>query len=414
MSNLENFAKMGRPRPPYKPIPIQCPKCGAPLEIKSEHTKLSICSHCGSNLHLSNAEIKILGSNIQNNAGYKLDIGSEFYWEGFKYEVIGRMAFMEDNDSSIWELTREYLLFNPRKGTLWLSEYQNKWQISWSDHVVINEKFGDKILTSDNKMWSPTESGVYSLFHVDGSLPWIAKVGDDLKYSEYISSTNREIWGYTISKNEFESFTGLNLTKAEIRSSCKLIETEEKSPENYLPIVIVSAISLVVCVSLLILSLGSGELVLDQSFSKNNLTNTIISESFDINKKLISIELSSAELDNAWMALDMAILKSDEDTVIHVDDFELSYYHGVDGGEAWTEGKIRDTIYLKIPDPGKYHVALHAISNVGETETSGSSQHEARVRVKQGVIIPYFPFIGTGVSLVFVVIFSYLTWRKKY
>ena len=116
------------------------------------------------------------------------------------------------------------------------------------------------------------------------------------------------------------------------------------------------------------------------------------------------VELT-APLDNAWMALDVALIEGD-DTVSYVTDADLSYYHGTEGGESWSEGSRSESLLLSGPKRGEHRLLLRAVSNSGETESATRAQHPLTVTVKQGArsgsaVIPGVLFglllIGLGI-----------------
>ena len=94
-----------------------------------------------------------------------------------------------------------------------------------------------------------------------------------------------------------------------------------------------------------------GEVIHQQTLSADQLTQEATTSAFQITDPgLLRVELT-APLDNAWMALDVALIEGD-DTVSYVTDADLSYYHGTEGGESWSEGSRSESLLLSGPKGG--------------------------------------------------------------
>jgi hypothetical protein len=65
----------------------------------------------------------------------------------------------------------------------------------------------------------------------------------------------------------------------------------------------------------------------------------------------------SAPVNNSWVAVDGALV-SETTGVAELFLIESSYYHGVDGGESWSEGEQAQTVFLSAVPPGTYLLRL--------------------------------------------------------
>jgi hypothetical protein len=65
----------------------------------------------------------------------------------------------------------------------------------------------------------------------------------------------------------------------------------------------------------------------------------------------------SAPVNNGWVSVDGALV-SETTGVAELFLVESSYYHGVDGGESWSEGGQTDTVFLDAVPPGFYVLRL--------------------------------------------------------
>jgi len=65
----------------------------------------------------------------------------------------------------------------------------------------------------------------------------------------------------------------------------------------------------------------------------------------------------SAPVNNSWVALEGALV-SETTGVAELFLVESSHYHGVDGGESWSEGEQTQTVFLSAVPPGTYVLRL--------------------------------------------------------
>ena len=107
---------------------------------------------------------------------------------------------------------------------------------------------------------------------------------------------------------------------------------------------------------------------------------------FDDPNKVYSIEFN-ASVDNAWAFADIMLIDEREENNYMQLPINVSYYHGYEGGESWSEGRRYDTGYFKVPEPGRYKLVIEGGGNSGETETEAPNFSTlANITVYQGVI----------------------------
>lgn len=422
----------GRPRPPLKARALQCTSCGSPLSVKDEHARFVVCDACGTHLSLSETDLKSLGRGPKPPVSFHLKVGDRVTWDAVKYEVMARMAFTEDDDLS--ELTREYYLFHPRRGVFWLSEYQGQWSFSRDTHVKPRKdpfscRPGTTIPFHDNRKWVVEESGTYKLIYVDGALPWQARVGD---LTHYVDLVDEEGKGLEMEASrhgtEVEYSTGAAVPVERIRAATGKRDLEGRSQAG--PSVtagtvsaFVKDVSLVALMALAVHGLlwfwasDAGYSVLDQSFRAEELTTQVLSDPFTLAKgsHVVKVELRAPNLDNEWVAVDLGLVKED-DQVVHVFDSDLEYYHGVEGGESWSEGSHSADAWIKVPEGGTYRLLLHAVSGAGETTTSEVDRQPLQVRVVDRARVPFWSLLGLGVSAVtlLLTLIGYYKWQKRH
>jgi hypothetical protein len=416
----------GRPRPAYKPKDIHCSGCGAGLTVKDEHAELIVCDYCGSHLAVTSTEQKVLGKGSKVKQKFPLNLGDNFRHRGLRFEIIGRMAFIEEGDYT--EMTRQYLLYNPRAGTRWLDEYKGHYSLSQMTHVMPKSdpfqcQSGMVLETHDDQEWVMEEAGIYELVYVDGALPWIAKIGDTVSYADFTekSGSGKQ---YQVEKthNEIEYSVGRPLDiefmrratgkQGLLKPTVRRIDMAAKRGV-FMFAMIAGLLTLAVNGILLGITMTRGQEVLRQNIRAPALNGEAISKPFRIDSNIIKVSTTAAPaLNNEWMSLDLAIVDAAEN-VIHVYDQGLSYYHGWEGGEKWTEGSQTKSSYIKVPNPGQYRLLLHGVSARGNKNYSSSTSHGIQIRVIDGARRSTF-FIGSIVITVLIMVgasmlFSYWT-----
>jgi hypothetical protein len=114
-----------------------------------------------------------------------------------------------------------------------------------------------------------------------------------------------------------------------------------------------------------------------------------------------------APLNNSWLACDVALLDA-KDNVVEEVDAEISYYHGVEGGESWSEGERRTTTYFKAPTAGSYRLILKASAGSG---IAGLPRGEPlAIRLYQGAVLSRY-FLA---AFIIVALFPLFEISRKY
>lgn len=396
----------GRERPAHQPRRIECPSCGQGLELRDEHSRLVICRACGRHLELSQAEARVLSKRAGGGPGscFQLSLGDRFRYRGVPYEVIGRLRYDEEE---VFAPTCQYLLFHPRRGTLWLSEYMGHWDVSHTSRVMPESdprelKKGDWLRTHDDHEWLLAGKGTYQLGWVDGALPWLARVGNQVDYAELVAADgsgetyeveHTRTRGSAGGGREMETARGRLLTLDEVREATdRQIMSPSGPRENVLDVSTdyrqmkrVAIVFLLVNLVLLIFFAGKGREVLQQKFTAEELTGEVLSEPFELESSALYYELR-APLQNAWMAVDLALVLDvhGDSEVVRVTQDNISYYSGRSEGESWSEGSKRSTNHLAVDQPGTYRLLLRAVSGSGDQPSSTVSELPLEVKVLDG------------------------------
>ncbi len=398
----------GRSRPAHESLAIRCPSCGSPNAVKDGGAKLVVCGHCGTHLELNRDEAVVLGESRVKKWAFPLELGDRFRFKGVQHEVIARMAQIEDGDET--EVTRDYLLYHPSRGSMWLSEYMGKWSWSRPTHLmpagsVSGLDATDALQTGDGRRWVVAETGEYQLRYVDGSLPWVARVGDRVRYLECeIAGGGTEQYEVTWEGQQREFGIGASLPVSAVRRALgrKDVFGVEKTTSVAAKVQAVKRIMAMAAIGLALNGVAlaycwfSGSEILNETFTPDQLTEGAFTSAFPVGSggTLLKIKLRSSGLSNAWMAVNLAVVQG-EATVASVLDADISYYHGSSGGESWSEGKRSKSLYLKVPTEGNYHLLVQGVSGLGNSASADEASHGLTVTVLRGASLYHFFIVST-------------------
>ena len=120
-----------------------------------------------------------------------------------------------------------------------------------------------------------------------------------------------------------------------------------------------------------------------------------VSDVFELKGRTSNLELSlDTNLDGHWSYLSLALIDADTDKAI---DFgrEISYYHGYEDGESWSEGSGRESVIVPSVPSGRYYLRLEP-----ETDAPQLSVH---VVARRDVPLLRLPVIAIVLLLIPVV-----------
>lgn len=402
-----------RPRPAYRALSIRCRNCGAAVSIGDERTAMRVCDYCQATLALNGTEQAVLSLGAPSTVAYRLALRQRLKIGGASYEVIARVCFIEDGDAT--EQTHEYYLYHPRRAPLWLSDYRGTFSISWRTRLrPRTSPFGaSRVETFDGRTWRYAESGTYEVFHVDGALPFVLRVGDHIEYAELrrgaelyeVQRTAGEIeyaLGRYVEQGEMDAWLGEPLGDAP-RSATRA------SRAPVLGTVLLGAVATLTFFALIVsvpMCDSSGELLARFEIEPERLAGEFLTDSFTIehDDTIVRVQLS-APLRNAWMSAQLALVADDGDTVLHVDDAELQYYEGIEEGEYWAEGSGSANVYFVVSRAGRYRLLLGGVSGFGEASSS-VPQHPLSARVYGDAACPEPLLLAVGVVVVLGLLFG--------
>lgn len=362
------------PAPPAPRVKtLKCPHCAHPLTVRGlEQTEAAACQACGSVIDLTDENLRIL-STYQSKLKYKplIPLGSRGQIKGELLEVIGylRRAITVEGIEYQWS---EYLLFNPFKGFRWLSEYNGHWSLLKTTHYIPKPKSDEPFspVVHLNTHFRHFQTATARVVYVLGEFYWKVKVGEVAQVSDYISppfllsreKTENEIsWliGEYIEPEVLWKAFGLPLP-VPTRIG---VGPNQPSPHAGIPKAVFKMflcfIGAAFLIHLTLSLLAQNRLVYEKYFvfQQQEKEKTRVTDFFDLTGRSSNVVIrSTASLNNSWLYLHMALIA--EDGRAYHFGRELSYYHGTEGGQQWSEGSNIDEAVLPAIPPGRYYLLI--------------------------------------------------------
>jgi len=367
----------GRQRPPYQPMKLACPTCGASIALKDERAQTMVCEHCHGQIQLSTEQATAIGAVGGAPPGFQLEVGSPFEWEGVRYEVIGRTARREVNEPDE-PLTFGYYLYNPTHHSLWASHYQGQWGLSRKTRVLpggnaFEVQPGGVMTTHDGRQWGATESTVTEVVYVDGSLPWLAQVGDQSQAAEFVAQDGSgETYEAEYSaRGELEYGHGRMLTPEQVAQATGGVATGEPeagAEDDYAASLQPGQkprLKAIGCITILFGVLCLVTALVLTFMGSNPIERTIPPTGGQIGpitiedeNTVLSVEIKQGFRQDGWSFIEGEVLDADEEYLFGFGD-ELWAESGYDGGH-WHEEKNDSDVKVTIPEPGTYYLAFNA------------------------------------------------------
>lgn len=387
---------------------IQCTKCAAPITLLGDRRVLSItCSYCGTCLDaLDNYKIIKQFKDLERPK-VPLKIGMKGKFKGAEFTIIGIIEFTETDAWGNYPWV-EFLLFSETHGYAWLCLENGHYVLVREvkdipdRNVSFNEPVKTRGFKAKDKFFVNFESSSAKVTYVEGELTWVAGIDDRIQYLDAIAPPY--IYSIEQGPTEKEYSYGEYLDGQEVH---KAFGVEEKpAPKGVFscqPFRVHPVIKAVSIAGIFYAIISLAAIIFMQISYKGHdvswqsvqgLANTVEGRSNPIPikdaKNLISMELSSP-LDNAWAFYDISVLDESGEEVYGFGK-ALSYYHGYEGGESWSEGNSRESFYFKVPKPGNYTLLISAEGGEGESEIGQRMlDRPLYIKIKEGCkVIRYF------------------------
>lgn len=415
-------AAAGSPPEPKKPYvkTFSCTNCGASVTVKYPGESIAVaCDSCHSTIDITDPNYKIL-SYYLNKQTYKprIEIGSRGKLFGRLWEVTGFVVRCDHRTRYAWE---EYLLFNPYYGYRWLALAEGHWNFVESIKRIpdVSSFSRPNVRGSqaslEGRRYKIFYSGLAETLYVFGEFYWRIAVGDCVDMADYIDPPNmlsREgdkaevVWSQStyVEPKEISRAFGKNVslpTRSGIGPNQPTVwSTVWKHTTTSWAIFLLA----LTAIQFYHITTSPNLTVLEipYSFPSNKKRPDITTPVFDVKTELQNLKIIfKAQVDNSWFWVGGELV-NDKTGESYPFERSVEYYHGVDGGESWSEGGTQQDVLISRLPAGRYYINM-------DTESGGFKDltpHSFTVIVKRGVTT----FSNYIWALIFISLFPTLAW----
>jgi DNA-directed RNA polymerase subunit RPC12/RpoP len=391
---------------------VECPECHVTVTVRGgREAQSATCSHCSTRLDIRRSQPSALGALVSDDRPrVPVALGQQFTLRGTTYYVVGHVRYTEKEDFEVWN-SDEFLLYAEQTGYRWLlyedGHFSFGRELDERPTTIVPRTASQKqTFRFLGRQWTVFELCYANSYvtWVDGELPWVAKVGDKVSYMDAIAPPRLLSAEWT--ETEAEWFIAEYLDRQEVAQALgttidKLPPREGVAPHQPLrstpflrqsPVVMLAFAAVFFGLAVLAF-FKSGRPIAQFSLSPGEYAQEYVTEPFQIEAAPALCELGmSAHVDNGWVYLDIALINENDEALL---DFSVqsSYYHGVEGGESWSEGSKSAVRVFRIDDPGEYRLLV-----LGEQGDRGS--HNVHLTLSRGVAIARYYLVAGVLALI--------------
>jgi len=364
------------PRRPVSVRSVNCPNCGAATAVRTfGHAVNVVCQSCGSIFDAAHPGVTILQKYTEavreepliplGTRGKLLDIECEVVGFQVRQIVVDDVAYQ-------W---REYLLFNPYREFRYLTEYAGHWNVvSTLNALPRGGATPDGSARSYGRQrYRHFQTATATTTFVLGEFPWQIRVGDTTTGSDYVAppfmlsaevDAEKEVtWSLGRYVGGDEIWRSLSLPGKPPRPVG--VFANQPSPFHGVPLGMWRKAALLVALAALFWIAHLATARAKQAFAQTYVFDpseaaeaSLVTPVFELDGRPTAVEIETrTNLDNQWMFVGYALVNDETGQAFEVAR-EVSYYHGVEDGESWTEGSPTDRVALPTVPPGRYFLRI--------------------------------------------------------
>lgn len=349
---------------------ITCLNCGTVNTVRGKAMTLAMtCDSCKYYLRLGkwNADRNVFSFKEEP----AIPLGAKGKFDDVVYEVMGFVVKQETKYHYKW---REYLLFNPMRGYVFLAEYNGNWNFVWPVEHGPTEGAPEVDFYHEENYYRLYQKYKAEVVYARGEFLFdVIDLSESTINHEYIAppymytlekSHDSILWckGEYCSPQEIAQAFGIQvntLPAKEGRGYTQPTLTAFKEGS----LVMVSLVILVLMIALQLFFNGSAkeEVVFNGTFDRSELKDQkfFVSSSFDLKggTKSVAVDIY-APLVNDWFYADFALIN--ETTGVEYNfSKDIEYYSGYEDGESWSEGSTRGEAFISQIPEGRYHINIY-------------------------------------------------------
>lgn len=405
------------PRP--RAASLSCPNCGAAITLASQGWAVSVaCTSCGAVLDATDPNLSVLRRQERAmRVAPRIALGTRGTWHGAPWEVIGFQEVTITVDETDYSWT-EYVIFNPYRGFLYLSEYLGHWNVIEKLHErpALATQVGKPVAQLAGRTFKHFQSADARTTFAAGEFPWEVQLGDVVRSRDYVAPP------FMLSAEASEGEITWSLgtyTPSEVIRKAFGIQANWPSPAGVFAnqpnphaarvggIVRVCLALLAVLVLMLVANVGMADnaTVFESQYrydrGAEDSISAFVTESFPLAGRPSNVEVElDSELDNDWLFFAVSLINDSTGNALEATK-QLSYYYGSDSDGSWSEGSRQGRMKFSAVPSGRYFLRVAA-----EGGEPGKPSVNYALRVKHDV--PGYGFYL--LAFVAIVIPAFLLW----
>ncbi len=397
LRNLRTFEAADRSRAMQG---FNCANCGAAVELRAlAHTRAVACTSCGAVIDARDRNVTILQeARARQSITPLIPLGTRGTWHGQPYDAIGfqQRSIEVEGVRYAWD---EYVLFNPYHGFRYLTYYNGH----WNDVTTVRERPSSAgggrrpQMRHGTQVYHAFQHAVARTDFVLGEFPWRVRVGETVKTDDFIAppymlsgegTAKERTWSlghYTPPGTVWKAF---DLPDAPPEPVGIFANQPNPRAGRVWPMVrtFLALAGLLVLLAIVRLVTADRERVFsgNYTFRPTVPESAFVTDPFTLSEAgTVQLQLG-ARVSNSWLGFDLALINMSTGDAFNVED-EISFYNGVEGGEAWSEGSTTASKLLRSVPAGQYYLRVDPEGPVNGPEVPFS------IRVRRDVpsLLPY-------------------------
>jgi hypothetical protein len=405
---------MTEAQPPTSPTrSTSCPACGGAIVLHAPRAAAAYgCLRCAALVDVSGPAPKLLApSESGPRREPAIPPGRRGALRGETIEALGYLRRRVEIEGERYEWS-EYLLWNPRLGYRWLSEYEGHWLYLTPCVEMPRAVRGDAVF--GGRTYKRFQDGVASVVCALGEFYWKVNKEEQVFYTDYIAppfllSEERTDDEVSWSAGEYVDAAAVWRTFQLPGNPPAPVGVAPAQPSPYASHLPSGMVSIGILAGLAMVQFGAGILCQnkrahEESFAcaADDAEKSRVSRDFQLDGRTSNIRMEIAtDLTNQWAHFDCALIHEDSGRAIQFGR-EIGYFSGSEGGTFWQEGSRTDQVYVPSVPPGRWYLRI-------EPETPAASLRYV-VRIDRDV-----PRWGLFFLLLPIGVLPYLVflWRRR-
>ena len=198
------------------PLTIQCPACGAGVDVHNPGIVTIVCAYCGHAVYWDGAKVEAAGQqSILPEGITRLYRGACGVILGKRFSVMGRVRY--SFGAGFWD---EWFLEYDNGAIAWLSE--DNFELALQERIAAAAppdwaalRPGDHFAFQGTAFYLQ-EIGAASCLGMEGALPKKANTGDAYKYADAVSGDGKKVLGVEFAAAAPELFLGRFINHGDI------------------------------------------------------------------------------------------------------------------------------------------------------------------------------------------------------